>query len=65
MEQVAVVDSPAHSSPTESRAVALGGTGPALVSAYDRVGRLVSKQSIAGSNPKVFLAPGGFTVLTR
>ena len=50
---------------TESRAVTLGGTGPAQVSAYDRVGRLVSKQSIAGANPEVFVAPGGFTILTR
>ena len=50
---------------TESRAVTLGGTGPAQVSSYDRAGRLVSKQSIAGANPEVFLAPGGFTILTR
>ena len=50
---------------TERRAVALGGSGLAGVSSYDRMGRLVSQRSVAGANPVVTVAPGGFTVLTR
>ena len=49
----------------ERRAVPLGGSGSASVSSFDRMGRLVSRQSITGSNPVVSVSPGGFTVLTR
>jgi hypothetical protein len=49
----------------ERRSVALGGSGTAIVSSYDRSGRLVHRSTSAAAAPWVAVEAGGFTVVTR
>ncbi len=53
------------SSTQERRRVALGGSGAAVVSSYDRSGRLVGRSTTGTATPWVSIQPGGFTIVTR
>ena len=54
-----------RSTTQERRSVALGGSGAAVISSYDRSGRLVSRSTSVADTPWVVIQAGGFTVLTR
>jgi hypothetical protein len=50
---------------TEQRTVAIGGSGTATVRSYDRSGFLIGRQVNEGSNVRIAVAAGGFSIVTR
>jgi len=50
---------------TEQRTVSLGGSGTATVRSYDRSGALIGRQAREGSDVRIVVAAGGFSIATR